>query len=206
MALRGSLAPGLLLAAPKLHDPNFERSVVLIGSHDDGGALGWILNGKTISPVRNLLLDSDLVPSGTTLPESASFEAFARVGGPVMPGSAWVLFRRDPTIEAGPGEHNLAFGYAISSARELVEQIARGEGPDEFRLLLGYAGWAAEQLESEIQSGAWLPAPFLPDLLDVDPNDLWGAAYQRAVGTVPMAFTSSKRGLALPPNASLHER
>jgi putative transcriptional regulator len=196
MALRGSLAPGLLLAAPRLHDANFERSVVLIGSHDEGGALGWVLNGKTISPVRKLLSDSALVPPNTTLPDSASFDAFARVGGPVMPGSAWVLFRRDPAIEAGPGEHNLAEGYAISSARELVEQIARGEGPAEFSLLLGYAGWASDQLENEIQSGAWLPAPFLPDLLHVDPSDLWSTAYQRAVGTVPMAFTSNKVGLA----------
>ncbi len=39
-----ALAPGLLIAPPSLLDPNFVRSVVLLAVHNDGGALGFVVN------------------------------------------------------------------------------------------------------------------------------------------------------------------
>ena len=36
--------PYLLLAAPILSDPNFEKTVVLMGHHSEEGAVGWIVN------------------------------------------------------------------------------------------------------------------------------------------------------------------
>ena len=33
-----------LLAAPSLMDPNFRRSVVLVGAHSEAGAMGIVLN------------------------------------------------------------------------------------------------------------------------------------------------------------------
>ena len=39
-----SLAGQLLLASPALVDPNFSRTVVLIGAHSDEGAMGVVLN------------------------------------------------------------------------------------------------------------------------------------------------------------------
>jgi putative transcriptional regulator len=39
-----SLAGQLLLASPTLQDPNFARTVVLIGMHSDEGAMGVVLN------------------------------------------------------------------------------------------------------------------------------------------------------------------
>ena len=38
-----TIEPGLLLAAPRLGDPNFEGTVVLLGVHEDGGSIGWTL-------------------------------------------------------------------------------------------------------------------------------------------------------------------
>ena len=42
------LAPGMLLAAPSLRDPNFMHSVVLLGRAGDEGALGWVVNGREL--------------------------------------------------------------------------------------------------------------------------------------------------------------
>ena len=40
----GILAPGFLIASPPLGDPNFDRTVVLLAIHGDGGALGFVVN------------------------------------------------------------------------------------------------------------------------------------------------------------------
>src|SRR5258708_28189449 len=47
----GSLAGRLLLASPSLEDPNFLRTVVLIGLHSEEGALGLVLNRPSTSTV-----------------------------------------------------------------------------------------------------------------------------------------------------------
>ena len=39
-----SLRGQLLIAGPSLWDPNFRRTVLLIGQHDEDGAVGVILN------------------------------------------------------------------------------------------------------------------------------------------------------------------
>ena len=39
-----SLAGQLLLAGPNLQDPNFARTVVLVGVHGEEGAMGLVLN------------------------------------------------------------------------------------------------------------------------------------------------------------------
>jgi putative transcriptional regulator len=39
-----SLAGQLLVAAPSMGDPRFERTVILIVQHDPGGALGIVIN------------------------------------------------------------------------------------------------------------------------------------------------------------------
>ncbi|MBI5537610.1 MAG: YqgE/AlgH family protein [Deltaproteobacteria bacterium] len=194
--LSQALAPGLLLAAPPLGDPNFGRSVVLIAQHGELGALGWVVNGLEIVSVAQLLRDAGLTPSGTELPDTASYRGKARVGGPVSPRSAWLLFRREERFEH-EGQMDLGEHWAATGARGLVEAIARGDGPDEFRLLLGYAGWAPGQLDQEISAGAWMPARLDEDLVFEGSTDrLWEDAYQQLVGVSPFAFTSMKPGSA----------
>lgn len=191
-----SLAPGLLLAAPRLGDPNFERTVVLMGHHDSRGALGWVLNGRALVSVRQLLHDASLVPHGVSLPETPSFDAVVRVGGPVLSGSAWLVFERGEGVPVYEGEHALGGDFFATGARAAIEAIARGEGPQLFRLLLGYAGWGPGQLEGEIRVGAWLPASVDPGMLrSLDAEDLWDAAY-KGMGTSPLAFTSTRGGSA----------
>lgn len=194
--MASKLAPGLLLAAPRLGDPNFERTVVLLGHHNEGGALGWVLNGKPVMPVGKLLHEAALVPPGVTLPEGPSFRASARVGGPVMSGSAWLIFERDEGALVYEEEHPLGGRFFATGARAAIEAVARGEGPTLFRLVLGYAGWGPGQLEGEIQQGAWLPVSVDGALLrDLESQSMWDAAY-RLVGAVPFGFSGSTRGSA----------
>lgn len=197
MTLKGSLAPGFLLAAPKLGDPNFQRTVVLMGHHDDQGAMGWVLNGRELAQVRKLLQEAGVVPTGVELPLSESFTSTARVGGPVLSGSAWVIYEDEPGVPSVSPTHRLDERLLVTGAREMVETIAHGAGPSRFRLVLGYAGWGPQQLEHEISAGAWMPAEFTAELLWTDPSVLWFKAYEKAAGVSPMAFISSRGGSAL---------
>jgi putative transcriptional regulator len=190
--LSHALAPGLLLAAPPLGDPNFGRSVVLIAQHGAEGALGWVMNGAEIVAVSQLLRDAGLTPGSVDLPDNASYRASARIGGPVSPRSAWLLYRRAEHFDH-EGQMELSDRWAATGARDLIESIARGQGPEEFRLMLGYAGWAPGQLDQEIAAGAWLPARFDEDLVfGAAKEELWQKAYEQLVGVSPLAFAAMK--------------
>lgn len=187
-------APNLLLAAPRLADPNFERRVVLLGKHEAEGALGWVLNGPPVDAVGTLLQAAELVPAGIRIPSSASFSSPARVGGPVTPESGWLIYREggprfDGAIEAG--------GLTVCSNAKALEAVIRGDEPREFRLVLGYAGWDAGQLESELREGVWLPASVDAEILfDTDPDQLWDVAYEHATGAPGHALSGRTWGVA----------
>lgn len=188
------LAPGLLLAAPSLHDPNFERTVILLGRSGEEGALGWVINGRELMSVQELLTSSDLVPEGVTVPTFESFSRLACVGGPVAPAAGWLIYRRLP--EAMAGEIQVGPDLAVSGELSTFTDLLEGNGPPAFRLLLGCAGWAPRQLENEIGAGAWLPAAVDADLvLDTPLDEIWDEAYKRSVGAGPAAF-SNPRGRA----------
>src|SRR5215468_7895273 len=96
----GSAAPGLLIAPPPLSDPNFDRTVVLVALHDEQGALGFVVN--RLAPLR---LGELLGYAG--FPEAARrHQQPVYIGGPVQPGSGWVL-----RFDDGPvGDAEIAVG------------------------------------------------------------------------------------------------
>jgi len=185
----------MLLAAPSLHDPNFEHSVVLLGRSGGDGALGWVINGRELMSVRELLASSEMLPQGHVIPETASFSAPVRLGGPVAPAAGWLIYRRGPV--ALPGEMSVGSDLAVTGELASFAALVRGEGPAVFKLILGCAGWAPGQLESEISGGSWLPTAVRPNLvLEAAVATAWDQAYRETVGADPAAFSSSHRGRA----------
>src|SRR5271167_993723 len=77
-----SLTGQLLLASPALQDPNFIRTVVLIGVHSDEGAMGVVLNRPSTVTV------AEAVPQ---LEQVVDDLEPVYVGGPVQPGSIVLL-------------------------------------------------------------------------------------------------------------------
>ena len=188
------LAPGMLLAAPSLRDPNFMHSVVLLGRSGDDGALGWVVNGRELMSVRELLTSSELIPPGTAVPDSPAFASAVRMGGPVAPAAGWLVYRRQP--EPLPGEITVGADIGVTGEMAAFSALMEGKGPADFRMLLGCAGWAPGQLEAEIGAGAWLPEPVEAGLvMDSQAAFVWDEAYHLTVGTEPAAF-SRHRGKA----------
>ena len=194
MTNRRTLAPCLLLAAPRLGDPNFDHTVVLLARHDEKGALGWIVNGQAVGRVGELLRSSNLVTSDSPLPDDGPFAREARRGGPVPAPTGWRLYRRGDVARAGALDAGEVLG--VTGDLDALAAVVRERNQD-FRLLLGYAGWSPSQLEEEVAQGAWLPADIDADLVfDSDPETLWKHAYRQVAGIDPGAFTSTRGGSA----------
>jgi putative transcriptional regulator len=190
MSTAGSLAPGFLVAAPPLGDPNFDRSVVLLAAHGPDGAFGWVLNGREVMTLGELLVRAELVS------EPPDITGSVRVGGPVSPDQVWLVYRADERFQALDGQLDLGQGVVASASRKVLEAIVGGDVPESLMALVGYAGWAPGQLENEIRAGAWLPTDLEASLVfDVARAELWKSAYERA-GTTPIAFTSRTVGSA----------
>ena len=180
--------PYLLLAGPGLLDPNFTKTVVLMGHHTKDGALGWVVNRLLGQPAATLLpppLDSTLHP-----------ETPLHIGGPVLTNGLVALFRQDvPGVECT----EMAPGLFVSASAEILPKLfgkPAGDGPPEGLLVLGYAGWAPEQLEGEMEEGAWLVLPWEPDLaFSRNVATLWERALAR-LGVDPGSVSSSSTGVS----------
>ncbi|MCL1908753.1 MAG: YqgE/AlgH family protein [Holophagaceae bacterium] len=158
------VAPCLLVASPLLLDPHFLHTVVLIIEHNEGGAMGVVLNRPVPLAVSQICMEGGMDYCGQT-------DATAFYGGPVEPGRGIVLVRGGGL--PGPEDTVLDFTDFVSFRRDLLESLAKN--PDaKYRLFLGYSGWGAGQLEREIEQQAWIRITMEPELLFLDdPKALW---------------------------------
>ena len=77
----------------------------------------------------------------------------------------------------GTPRHKISESIQVTTSRDVLAAMARGEGPDDAFIALGYAGWEAGQLEREIHDNAWLTLP-VDEQRDVRPA-LRGALARR---------------------------
>lgn len=184
------LAPGLLIAAPPLGDPNFERSVVLLASHDEEGAFGWILNGARVMRMSELFMRAGISEAERPCPGEV------RRGGPVLEGQVWLLYPEAERLAGVEGQFQVSPGIYATASKDFLEALARGAEVPQVIGLAGYAGWGPDQLEGEIREGAWLPSSVDPEVVfQTNPRDAWQKAYER-LGLIPMAFTARTVGSA----------
>jgi putative transcriptional regulator len=159
-----SLKGHFLVASPRLADPNFFRSVVLMVQHDADGAMGVVLNRQSSSTIANLwnLLSETDCPS-----QEPVF-----IGGPVS--GPMIALHSDEELaecEVVPGV------YFAADQDSVVEIVTEPQGP--FRLFVGYSGWSAGQLEDELVAGGWLTDAATRDDVFSDHADLWNRIARR---------------------------
>ncbi len=160
----------LLVAEPDLKDPNFERAVIYLVEHDDGGAFGLVVNQFVARlPLKVLADHLDMEETGDT-PLTFHY------GGPVSPGALFVLHSDDVMLDSSLG---LQHGLALSGNADILQQIAEDQGPDSFRIVFGYAGWGPGQVEAEIAAGTWEVIDYDPDLVFGDDLESWEEAIDR---------------------------
>lgn len=197
-----SIAPGFLVAAPKLEDGPFEKAVILMVHHDADGAMGFIVN-KPIEMDFGSLLESVEQPVSIGLDESA-YDQTVFFGGPVRVEQLWLLYHHahgsapvgDPQLQELQEAAEMAFhpDWVLAGAGSIIESFAAGHRQEPYHPVLGYAGWGPGQLEEELEDGSWLAIDFEQDLLlETPPGRCWEAALE-TVGLDAATFMMMGRG------------
>lgn len=165
-----NLSQQLLLAMPGKVMGSLANTVIYVCEHTDQGALGLVINRPTDLTVGDLLKRLDLPLS---LEIGAREQAPVFFGGPVQTDRGFVL-------------HMPAHGYgssislgdiALTTSRDVLQDVAVGKGPEHLLITLGYAGWGAGQLEDEMSQNAWLNVDATHQILfDMEPEKRYEAA------------------------------
>ncbi|MBX7190938.1 MAG: YqgE/AlgH family protein [Sandaracinaceae bacterium] len=180
------LAPGFVVAAPSLRDPNFARSVVLLVEHGTQGSIGFVVN--RLAPVAF----KDVAES---IGVEADVDMPVLVGGPVS-RTGWVVF--DPTeadealLEDAVRVHER---IAVTASRKALEALGEPTSSKRRLLVVGYAGWGQGQLDGELERGVWLPVALDPSIVfDCAMEQRW-AEVLRGAGIEPGRIISNSSGL-----------
>jgi putative transcriptional regulator len=168
------LANQLLIALPSLSGSGFSKSVALICQHDEDGALGIVVNRPSEYTVGEVLEQMGFDGGSEALRSQIVLS-----GGPVHRERGFVIHdggaHWDSTLAIGGDLY-------LTTSREILEAMSKGEGPDHAVIALGCAGWGAGQLEQELTAdNSWLTAPADPAVLfDTPLEERW----QAAAGTI----------------------
>ena len=143
-----NLTHHFLIAMPAMADPHFSKTLTFICEHNDQGALGIVVN----RPI-DMTLQALFERLSLSLRDAGMIDAPIYFGGPVQTDRGFVL--HEPT---GNWQSTLRVRDAIglTTSKDILEAVGRGEGPQKILVTLGYAGWSAGQLEHELGQNAWL--------------------------------------------------
>lgn len=157
----------LLIAMPGLDDPYFKQSVTLICQHSEDGCFGLTINKPieiTVDEVlKQLEIESDQPVTDTAkvkysqLNKSLSPKSMhALRGGPVQIEQGFIIHdsktKWENTLEINDD-------LSVTASRDILLDIAAGNGPENYLLTLGCASWMGGQVESEILDNSWFNCP-----------------------------------------------
>jgi putative transcriptional regulator len=173
------LAAGAILVTPRnAADPLFAKSVILLVSYGEKGAVGLMVNRQTDMPISRAL---------RSVPGAAGNSDHAFVGGPVQLDTVFALNRGTHKPE---GSTEVAGDIYLITARPALEKALSGTtNPSGFRVYLGYCGWAPRQLENEMRHNIWYIFRRGEDLaFDDTPPTLWSRLVDKAEGEAARLF------------------
>jgi putative transcriptional regulator len=151
-----NLTHHFLIAMPNMADPYFARTLTYICEHNDQGALGIVVN----RPI-DMTLQALFERLSLNLKNNEMADAPIYFGGPVQTDRGFVLhlpagdWQSTLKVSAGVRDGVNEF-IGLTTSKDILEAVGRGEGPAKLMVSLGYAGWSAGQLEHELTQNAWL--------------------------------------------------
>lgn len=166
-----NLTNHFLIAMPAMADPYFAKTLTFICEHNDQGALGVVINRPIDLTLQALFEQVELELHD---PELSSLPVY--FGGPVQMDRGFVLhqpigqWQSTLTVEGEVG---------LTTSKDILEALGKGQGPSKVLVTLGYAGWQPGQLEHEISQNGWLTVHARPSVIfDVPAEERYPAAMQ----------------------------
>ena len=151
-----NLTNHFLIAMPNMADPYFAKTLTYVCEHNDQGALGIVVNRPIDMTLQALFERLSLHLKNSDVADSPIY-----FGGPVQTDRGFVLHLPAGEWQAtlkvqlgtGGGVHE---AIGLTTSKDILEAVGRGEGPAKMLVSLGYSGWSAGQLEHELAQNAWL--------------------------------------------------
>jgi putative transcriptional regulator len=190
------LANQFLIAMPGMVDDNFAGAVVYLCDHTSNGAMGLVINRPTDVDLASVFGKIDLK---LEIQPKASEPVY--FGGPVQTDRGFVLHeqKRGEYTTHYSSSLRIPGGLAMTTSKDVLEEVAAGHGPRRFLMTLGYAGWSAGQLEDEIARNGWIniaaPAEEMAHIIFDTPDEY---KYQNVLALlgIDAGFLSSEAGHA----------
>jgi putative transcriptional regulator len=136
-------AGSILISAPSLEDPYFDKVVIYITEYNDKGAMGFVMNQVYERTFNEL----------TEYQNSKPFPLHE--GGPVERENLYFIHRAPDAIKQGrPIADGVYMGGDFKQAVDYLNTAHDAES--NLRLFIGYSGWDPNQVEEEIKEGSWL--------------------------------------------------
>jgi putative transcriptional regulator len=188
MADEHYLANQFLIAMPALTEPTFAQTVTFVCEHNAQGALGIVINRPMQMKLSEVFQQLKLAEPPPVIAKNPVLQ-----GGPVQTDRGFVVH---PAGQIA-WEHTLKVSERIhvTTSRDILDAMSRGEGPETAFIALGYAGWNAGQLENEVAQNAWPTAPCDERILFDMPFDKRWHAAGRLLG-IDLATISPQAGHA----------
>lgn len=173
------LSGQFLIAMPGMVSGVLANTLIYVCEHTEHGALGLVVNRPTDITVGDLLQRIDL---DLSLEIGAVQYAPVLFGGPVQTDRGSVLH----APEGGYTSSVQLGGIALTTSRDVLQDVSQGQGPGKLLITLGYAGWGAGQLESEMAENAWLHVAANNTILFDTPSEERYSAALGQLGIDPM--------------------
>jgi len=159
----------MLVAAPRLVDPDYRGTVLLAVPVESNRHVGVIINRPTGRSLSSLF------------PEHAPSKLVrdpVYFGGPMLRQAVFAVVHIDHT--PGPGSIQMMKELFLATQGAVVDHIIE-DTPNEARYYVGYVAWRPGELRQEVDRGLWYVLDADPDLVfRKDPGSLWEELFRRA--------------------------
>lgn len=151
------LTDHFLIAMPQLDGSYFSHTLIYMWQHTNDGALGIVVNLPLEIKLNEIFSQLDI-----DVQNPASGEQPVLSGGPVETEKGFILHDADRNWTC---TLKVTSDISVTTSKDILDDISRGEGPENYLVALGCAGWSPGQLEQEIADNSWIICPASKEII-----------------------------------------